>query len=229
MDGTLINTEDLYTEAISIVLARYGYPELTWDIKLDIQGRPGPEATCRLLAHYKLEVHPEEFARQTDEVQSGLWGKAHFLEGAQELIQYLKKKDIPIALGTSSAKHKYVLKTLHLRDTFDLFEGHIVTGDDPRIPPGKGKPAPYIWFVCLESINKERAAKNLEPISIEECLIFEDGIPGVVSAQTSGAHVIWVPHPEALVALNGREREILPEKGELLVSLKDFDMKRYGL
>lgn len=229
MDGTLLNTEDLYTEATTVVLARYGLGALTWDIKLDLQGRPGPEATRRLLAHYKLDVAPEVFAKETADVQTGLWHKSRFLEGALELLHELKAKNIPMALGTSSAMDKYMAKTQHHREYFELFAGHIVTGDDPRIPPGQGKPQPDIWHVCLDSINKERTAKGLDTISIEECLIFEDGIPGVISAKNANAHVIWIPHPEAIVALNGRELEILPEKGELLASLKDFDQEKYGL
>lgn len=229
MDGTLLNTEDLYTEASSTVLQRYGKGDLSWDIKLDLQGRPGLEATKRLLAHYKLDVSAEQFASETAEVQSKLWHKALFLDGALELIQALKAKGIPIALGTSSAKDKYEAKTQNHQETFKLFDGHIVTGDDIRIPTGRGKPHPDIWHVCLDSINQERITKGLETISIEDCLIFEDGIPGVVSAQNANAHVIWIPHPDAVVALNGRELEILPEKGELLTSLKEFDASKYGL
>lgn len=227
MDGTLLNTEDLYTEASTVVLARYGLPQLTWDIKLDLQGRPGPEATRRLLAHYKLDIPPEEFAKQTGEVQKDLWHKLKFLDGALELLHALKEKQVPMALGTSSARDKFLLKTSHHKD-FDIFGKHIVTGDDPRIGPGRGKPEPDIWLVCLESINQEREAAGLDRIAIDECLIFEDGIPGVLSAKNANAHVIWIPHPEAVIALDGRQHEILPEKGELLASLAEFDHSKYG-
>lgn len=228
MDGTLLNTEDLYTEATTVVLARYGLPPLTWDIKLDLQGRPGPEATRRLLAHYKLDIEPEEFANQTNEVQKALWGKLQFLDGALELLRTLEEKRIPMALGTSSARDKFQMKTGH-HESFEIFGKHIVTGDDPRIGPGKGKPEPDIWLVCLASINQERAAIGLDTISIEECLIFEDGIPGVISAKNANAHVIWIPHPEAIIAMDGRQYEILPEKGELLKSLAEFELEKYGL
>ncbi|WPK27307.1 hypothetical protein PUMCH_004688 [Australozyma saopauloensis] len=229
MDGTLLNTEDIYTEATTQVLSRYGLGKLTWDIKLDLQGRPGHEATKRLLAHYKLDVSPEEFSAQTTEVQNKLWNSAQFLDGALELLQALKLRNVPMALGTSSARDKYFQKTALHREAFEMFGTHVVTGDDPRIPPGRGKPEADIWLVCLQSLNEERVAEGLEPIAIEECLIFEDGIPGVILGKNANGHVIWIPHPEAVVALDGKELEILPEKGELLASLRDFDAEKYGL
>lgn len=229
MDGTILNTEDIYTEASSQVLATYGKGRLTWDIKIDLQGRPGPEATKLLLKHYNLDVTPEHFMSQTAAVQQTMWHKSAFLPGALELLTYLKEKDIPIALGTSSNTVNYEHKTKHLLEGFELFEGHIVTGDDKRIPPGKGKPNPDIWLVCLESINARRREQGLEIIDITECLVFEDGIPGVVSGINATATVVWIPHPEALIELNGKEHTIIGEGGEIIKSLEDFDKDKYGL
>ena len=44
MDGLLLDTEDLYTLCINIILEKYGKPSLPWSIKAQLQGRPGPEA-----------------------------------------------------------------------------------------------------------------------------------------------------------------------------------------
>lgn len=45
MDGLLINTEDIYTEVTNELLAEHGKGELTWDVKITLQGRPGPEVS----------------------------------------------------------------------------------------------------------------------------------------------------------------------------------------
>lgn len=43
MDGLLIDSEDLYTICTNEVLHEYGRPDLPWNIKAQLQGRPGPE------------------------------------------------------------------------------------------------------------------------------------------------------------------------------------------
>lgn len=228
MDGTLLNTEDIYTEACSRLLSRHGKGPLTWDVKLHLQGLPGPEANKRVIQHYGLDTTPEEYMAQCFEIQETLWPKSDFLPGALELLQHLKERNVPIALGTSSNKISFHKKSDHLQHGFELFEHHIVTGDDPRIPPGRGKPNPDIWLVCLESLNNSRKEQGLEEIDIEDCLVFEDGIPGVISGVNSKATVVWIPHPEALVELNGREKTILAEGGEIIPTLLHFDREKYG-
>lgn len=229
MDGTILNTEDIYTEAASELLAKYGKGPMTWDVKIKLQGRPGLEATKIMVEEFKLPLTPEEFAQEAIVIQADKWHKSRFLPGALELLEELYRKNIPIALGTSSNTINFDRKTKHLQQGFNLFEGHIVTGDDPRIPPGRGEPHPDIWFACLASLNKQRAQQNLESLKIEECLIFEDGIPGVHSGIAANAHVVWIPDPNALTVLDGKEKEIIGTQGEILSSLVEFDMEKYHL
>jgi pseudouridine 5'-phosphatase len=47
MDGLLIDSEDLYTICTNEVLREYGRPDLPWNIKAQLQGRPGPEVCLR--------------------------------------------------------------------------------------------------------------------------------------------------------------------------------------
>lgn len=229
MDGTILNTEDLYTEAATQLLALYGKGPLTWDIKIKLQGRPGPEATKIMIQEYDLTITPEEFIEQSMKIQANLWHHSKFLPGALELLEYLYSNNIPVALGTSSNTTNFDRKTHHLKHGFKYFDKHIVTGDDKRIPPGKGKPNPDIWFACLNSINIDRLALGLDEIQIEECLIFEDGIPGVVSGIAANAHVIWIPDIKALEVLKGKEHEIIGNNGEIITSLINFQKEKYFL
>jgi hypothetical protein len=48
MDGLLIDSEDLYTVCTNETLRKYGKPDLPWNIKAQLQGRPGPEVRTRL-------------------------------------------------------------------------------------------------------------------------------------------------------------------------------------
>lgn len=87
-------------------------------------------------------------------------------------------------------------------------------GDDERIPAGKGKPAPDIYHLALKTINdgirREGREKEITP---EECLVFEDSVPGIEAGRRAGMRVIWCPHPRLLEEYTGREAEVLAGQG----------------
>ncbi|SCV01252.1 LAME_0G15016g1_1 [Lachancea meyersii CBS 8951] len=223
MDGLLINTEDLYTLVTNEILAEFGKGPITWDVKIQLQGLPGPQAARKVLDHYQVPLTLAELEEKSVVLQHKKWPTCSFLPGALDLIRYLHSNNIPIALCTSSAKHKYEGKTGHLKQGFELFDV-IITGDDPRIPPGRGKPFPDIWQLGLKQLN----AKFNTEIRPEECIIFEDGLPGVAAAKAAGAYVVWVPHPDALEVLGDTET-VLNGKGEVLASLTHLDKAKFGL
>lgn len=229
MDGLLLNTEDLYTEATNRVLAEHGKEPLPWEVKINLQGRPGHDAAHHFLQWSQLPYTPEQLFAKTSKIQEELWPRAAFLPGALELLQYLDEKKIPFALATSSHSANYQKKTAHLRHGFDLFGHHVVTGDDVRVPPGRGKPNPDIWWVALESLNAERRAAGEEEIKPEECLVFEDGVPGVQAGIAAAAKVVWIPHAEARKVLGDDMHNIIGDNGEILDSLLDLDKQKYGL
>lgn len=122
-----------------------------------------------------------------------------------------------------------------------------VLGDDNRIPKGRGKPSPDIYLVALKAIN-DTLEEGEEQIKPEECLVFEDGVPGVIAGRRAGMRVIWVPHPGLANQYFGREAEVLAGRGEggelvdeyqlgqvgdgwgeQLVSLVDFPYGKYGI
>lgn len=222
MDGLLLNTEDIYTISCNEILSKYNKGPLTWDVKLQLQGLPGPEAGAKLIQHYGLPLSYDEYNDLSVKSQKTKWPTCAYLPGAQELIHYLHKNNVPIALCTSSNKTKFHEKTDHLQG-FDCFDV-IITGDDPRIPKGRGKPCPDIYQLGLNELN----AKFNSDIKPEDCLVFEDGIPGVNAGKALGATVIWVPHPEAVEFL-GDTDAVLEGKGKILPSLEDFDAGNYGL
>ncbi|CAG78662.1 HAD-like domain-containing protein [Yarrowia lipolytica] len=228
MDGLLINSEQIYTDVANEILAEHGKGPLPWEIKKDLQGRPGPEAARVFLEWSGLPYNPDEYYAMTSARQSEKWQTCKFMPGALELLKYLKEKDIPFALATSSHRGNFEKKTAHLGHGFELFGDHIVVGDDERIPKGRGKPNPDIWQVALKSLNDQRHAGD--QIKPNEVLVFEDGIPGVVSGRAAEAHVIWVPDQRLLNVLKkGEAQEIIGNQGEILTSLADLDKTKYGL
>lgn len=81
----------------------------------------------------------------------------------------------------------------------------------------------------------------------EECLVFEDSVPGIEAGRRAGMRVVWVPHPGLAGEYVGREGEVLAGAtgagegdlhqvgvigdgwGEQLESLENFDWKKYGI
>ena len=70
---------------------------------------------------------------------------------------------------------------------------------------------PDIYLLALEAINQElREQGNGErEITPEECLVFEDSVPGIEAGRRAGMRVIWCPHEGLLREYRGREEEVL--------------------
>ncbi|KAI9836359.1 MAG: hypothetical protein M1819_001388 [Sarea resinae] len=215
MDGLLIDSEDLYTICTNTLLREYGRPDLPWSIKAQLQGRPGPEAGRIFQEWAQLPITREEFMIKQTALQKELFPRTQPLPGVLTLLQALSaattttNKPVHIALATSSHKGNFDLKTTHLSHVFSLFPtNRRILGDDPRIPLGKGKPAPDIFLLALKLVNDSLAPGEPE-VRPEECLVFEDSVPGVEAGRRAGMRVVWCPHPGLLEEYSGREKQVL--------------------
>jgi len=179
------------------------------------------------------------------------------LPGVEELLEKLGRSNTHIALATSSHERNFNLMTSNpaIQELFTVFDTkRRVLGDDPRIPQGRGKPAPDIYLLALKLVN-ETLPEGEKPIKPEECLVFEDSVPGVESGRRAGMRAIWCPHPELKQLFEGKEElvlagkadeggknEVLGEAGvteaqgelgdgwaEYLVTLENFPYEKYGI
>ncbi|KUI54599.1 hypothetical protein VP1G_01919 [Cytospora mali] len=245
MDGLILDTEDIYTDCINILLSKYGKPQLPWSIKAKLQGRPGPQANALFHDWAQLPISNEEYMEEYGALQRKHFPSAKALPGVEDLLANLgrtrwwdvseeeekKKKNnnnnkrVHIALATSSHSGNFALKTAHLTDLFSVFQTpHRVLGDDKRIQPGRGKPLPDIYLLALETINSTLPAGE-EPIKPEECLVFEDSVPGVEAGRRAGMRVIWCPHPKLKEEYAGREGEVLAGRtGEAGVGVDEYQL-----
>ncbi|CCU76327.1 HAD superfamily hydrolase [Blumeria hordei DH14] len=213
MDGLLIDTEDIYTLCHNRVLASYGAGPMPWAIKSQLQGRPAAEAIPYMLTKLaRADIPVIEYTTRLAAQQLREFPNARPLPGVEELLTHLSTSgsaSLPVALATSSSEAHFRLKTAHLAHIFDHFPAPLrILGDDKRIPANCGKPAPDIYIIALAALNKS-LPENQPPILPEECLVFEDGIPGVVAALRAGMRVIWVPHPDLAKEYKGHEDAVL--------------------
>lgn len=97
----------------------------------------------------------------------------HLAPHAEEFLDYLKSKNIPINIATMSewCNVEFYIKEFHLERWFDLDK---IAYSDGTLP---GKPAPDIYLL---------AAKNIG-VEMKDCTVFEDAIAGIESAKSAGA------------------------------------------
>lgn len=152
-----------------------------------------------------------EYASQQSALQRQYFPKTGPLPGVADVLNHLTARKTYIALATSSHAANFQLKTKHLDSLFEAFPvSNRVLGDDKRIAPGRGKPAPDIYLIALETINEGIRARGGErEVQPDECLVFEDSVPGVEAGRRAGMRVIWCPHKELLKEYKGREKQVL--------------------
>uniref|UniRef100_L2FS87 Had superfamily n=1 Tax=Colletotrichum fructicola (strain Nara gc5) TaxID=1213859 RepID=L2FS87_COLFN len=71
-------------------------------------------------------------------------------------------------------------------------------------PPAAASPT----LLALKTINDSLPAGE-KPIAPEECLVFEDSVPGVEAGRRAGMRVVWCPHKMLLNEYKGREKDVL--------------------
>lgn len=220
MDGLLIDSEDAYTVVTNTILRENGRPDLPWHIKAQLQGRPGPSAGKIFHEWAELPITHDEFMKRQIELQAEAFKDCKPLPGVESLLKRLQDAHstspngykLRLALATSSHSRNYQIKTQRMRDLFSIFpENHKILGDDHRIPKGRGKPLPDIYLLALEAINETILCEGEgeRPIEPEECLVYEDSVPGAEAGRRAGMRVVWCPHPGLLEVYQGREEDVL--------------------
>lgn len=174
MDGTLVDTERLWWEAVEEVAAGLGRP-LTAGDQPEVLGRPVEHtaawlgaATSRPAADVADALH-REF---TDRVGTGIVPRP----GALDLLDALARDGVPTGLVTASSRAvaEMVLAALGA-DRFAV----AVTADDTE----RTKPAPDPYLAACRALGADPA----------RCVAVEDTPTGVTSAQAAGCAVLAVP------------------------------------
>ncbi|KAF8199999.1 HAD-like domain-containing protein [Mycena galopus ATCC 62051] len=231
MDGLLIDSEAIYTKVTNDILAPYG-KEMTWDIKAGCMGKPEREAAVHLLSFFPdIPLTVPAYLEQRNALQDKLWPTVPLLPGVRKLVLHLKAHNIPMAVATSSRRRNFELKTGHLGEIFDCFEGKVVCGDDKEWNM-RGKPEPDIFLVAAREVLGRDVgptdASNITPIQLAERgkgLVFEDAMPGMQAGKRAGMSVVWVPDANLLdVKYSGEEKA-----DQTLKSLEAFVPEQWGL
>jgi pseudouridine-5'-monophosphatase len=182
LDGVLLDTERLYTQATQAVVGRFG-KTFTWEIKREAMGRDAVLSAGIVLRRLGVPLSAEEFLAERNPLLEGLFPSCQAMAGAEGFVRSLAELGVPMAVATSSDRRLYEMK-VRSHGWFDRFAA-VVCGDDPRV--AAKKPAPDIFLVAAREL-------GVEP---SRCLVFEDSLAGVEAALAAGMRVVAVPDPAA--------------------------------
>lgn len=180
LDGTLLDTEKLYTLAAQSVVGRFG-KTYDWSVKRLVIGGDPHEGARRIVEHLELPITPEQYLHEREARLRELCREVEPMPGAAQLIAELNALRIPLGIGTSSQR---AICELKLSD--QKFVEHfacIVCSDDNGIT--RGKPSPDIFLAVA-------AGLGAEP---KRCIVLEDTPTGVRAALAAGMDAIAVVDP----------------------------------
>ncbi len=203
MDGVLLDTEPLYTQATQQIVGRFG-KVYDWSIKGHMIGRPALDAARHLVTALELPIAPEQYLSEREVLFESLMPTAEPMPGARALTAALAARRVPMAVASSSSRAMFALKTRRHGEWFATFSA-IVLGDDPRIR--HGKPAPDIFLVAAELLDARPDA----------CVVVEDSPAGVEAARAAGMRVVAVPDA-------GMERRRFAGADVVVASLVDLNV-----
>jgi len=203
MDGLLVDSEPLWFEVESAVMARLDGPWGEADQQALIGGSL-PRTVSYLLSKATRPASPADVARWLlDGMTTLLMSRdLTMLPGARELLAEVRAAGIPHALVTSSERPIMDAVLAQLGVGFSA----TVCADD--VARGKPHPEPYL-----------RAASLLgaDPRS---CVALEDSPTGVASAEAAGCRLVAVPSLVPILAQPGRV--VAPSLSEVdLAMLRD--------
>jgi pseudouridine-5'-monophosphatase len=183
LDGTLLDTEPLYTTAANTIVSRYG-KVYDWSIKRHTVGGDPMAGARFVVERLDLPLSPEDYLVEREAMMAELCRTAPARAGAERLVRSLHARGIPLAIGTSSGRALCEVK-LGSQDFFSCFRA-VVCSDDPGIRGGK--PSPDIFLKAARELGASPAS----------CLVFEDTEKGVEAALTAGMQVIVTPDPQMI-------------------------------
>ncbi|MDZ7798787.1 MAG: hexitol phosphatase HxpB [Patescibacteria group bacterium] len=204
MDGVLINSMPFWKEGLKEVVKKNGsqFKEKLWQ---ELKGGRVDEVISSWhkvipLKNISLKKAEEEIVNK---VVERIRQKGELKKGARKILDFLEKKELKIALASSSYKKVVmaVLEKFGLKKYFQVI--HSSEEDN------YGKPHPEIYLKTL---------KELEVDSVN-CFCFEDSENGLIAARAARIKVVAVPASE------DRDDKVFSLAEFKLNSLNEFNEK----
>ena len=198
-DGVIANSEPLHFTALRDTLAEEGVA-----IDEDEYYRLYLAYDDRGALGLALEQHGqaappdriERLARRKSQVFEALLPTVPFFPGAADLVRGLAAL-VPVAIASGALREEIeaILTAGGLRDPFHA----IVGARDVR--QGKPHPEPYLTAA-------RRLAERAPGLRPEDCVVFEDSMPGIAAARAAGMKVVAVTNSYPAAKLGAAHRVV---------------------
>ncbi|AGH38056.1 HAD-superfamily hydrolase, subfamily IA, variant 3 [Bibersteinia trehalosi USDA-ARS-USMARC-189] len=177
MDGVIIDSEPMWAEAQIKTLHALGQQITEQDCEHLTRGKRIDQIAHIWIERYQLNANAEEVANQILRyAYEAILAQGCAMEGLYPLLDLLQKKNIPLALATSSAPMiiEAVFNKLNL---WDYFRVQCSANDEAY-----GKPHPAVYLTAVQKLN----------VNINDCLVIEDSVTGLIAAKAAGLQTVIV-------------------------------------
>ena len=176
LDGTLIDSTWIWREIDKIYLARYQKtaPENLQEI---IEGMSFTETALYVKKRFGIEETVEKIKADWNALAFHYYENVIELKiGAKSFVKEMYKRNIQLGIGTSNMRNltELVLKRHGILKYFKTIR--------TSCEVGKGKPHPDVFLKVSEDLK----------CAPERCLVFEDTLSGIVSANNAHMQVIGI-------------------------------------
>lgn len=172
-DGTLADNMASHKAAFVKVAAQYGI-ELDDTLIDELAGWPTVLVAGEIARRYNTQLDPLHFSKQKSSVYV-----EQFIEQTLPIpyvVEHLKRNVGKVKIGVvSGGSRSTVSKTLEVIGVYDYLDVLVCAGETER-----GKPYADPFLLAAEKLG----------VRPEECMVFEDGDPGVQAAESAGMK--WV-------------------------------------
>lgn len=178
LDGLLADTEIISLKVYQELLKDFGIPFTEETYSREYSGHREEENVQRFLDTYDLPWNFDQTLGKVYELEARILDKGvNLKKGAKNLLAFLQREGIPIALATSSveSRARMILDSNVILSLFD----HLVFAKDVK----RSKPYPDIFLKACSVLN----------VLPENCLVLEDSEAGIEAAYRAGIPVICIP------------------------------------
>ncbi len=185
LDGVIVDTAKYHYLAWRKLARELGF-EFTKEQNELFKGVSRKRCLEILLDIGKVEATQEQFDRWMVEKNEDYLSyiedmdESEILPDVVKVLEYLKDKKTPLALGSASKNAKPILEKVKLLPYFDA----IVDGTDVA----KAKPDPEVFLIAAQKMDARP----------ENCIVFEDAVAGIQAANNAGMTSIGIGDAKTL-------------------------------
>lgn len=178
-NGTLFWDTAFHDLAFDIFLEKHGLQLTDEEKRVKIHGQANPEIMRGIFGDQITEKEIQEYTQDKEYIYRQLCiNDLKFAPGAEDLFNFLQKKEIPFTIATSAGIENvsFYFENMKLNRWFRLDKVAYNNGTF------RGKPFPDLFLA---------AAKKLELLP-QDTIIFEDSVAGIEAAENAGAGKIYI-------------------------------------